>query len=329
MDVIDASVIVPTCDRPRELREALASLAGQTYGPFEVVVVPDGQADPADILAEAALALGGRPLRLAEAGLRSGPAAARNRGLAAARGAVLFYLDDDDLFLPHHLAAHMAAHAAAPEAGAVYSDARRGLVGRDATGRESVDWSVPHARDFDADALLVANFIPVLCLSHRRERLAQAGIFEEALPCLEDWDFFIRLARLGPFVHLPEVTAAYFERGLGTSVQERSGASFVDTLLRVYARADRLYAGNKARLDRVWQGRLAHIAAMAEATARRCEAAGDLSGAAMAWENAARQAPTPERYLALAQVQKRLGRGQKALVAMQLAAACRDMASGK
>ncbi|BAH73735.1 glycosyltransferase family A protein [Solidesulfovibrio magneticus] len=329
MESIDASVIVPTCDRPEELREALSSLAGQTHGNFEVVVVNDGGGDVSGLVAEATASLGGRPVRLAPRGKCSGPAAARNRGLAVARGAVVFYLDDDDVFFPNHVAVHMAAHAAAPEASAVYSDARRGVVSRDASGRESVAWSVPHSREFDPDALLVANYIPVLCLSHRRERLTQAGRFEQALPCLEDWDFFIRLARLGPFVHLPEATAAYFERGLGTSVQERSGTEFIETLLRVYARADALYPHDKARLDRVWQGRLAHIAAMAEATARRCEAAGDWSGAAMAWENAARHAPTPERYLALARVRKRLGQGQKALVAMQLAAACRDLVGGK
>lgn len=327
MDGIDASVVVPTCDRPAELREALSSLAGQTHGNFEVVVVNDGEIDVSGLVAEASL--GGRPVRLAPRGKRTGPSAARNRGLAMVRGEVIFYLDDDDVFFPNHIAVHLAAHGAAPAAGAVYSDARHGAVGQGPDGSRTMTWSLPYSRDFDADALLVANYIPVLCLSHRRELLDRVGGFEASLGSLEDWDFFIRLSLLGDFVHLPEVTAAYFERGLGTSVQERLAQGFVTTVLRVYARADALIADDPSRIDRVWRSRLRYIGDMAEATALRCEAAGDFPRAATAWDNAVRHAPTPERYLALARVQKRLGQGSKALISMQLAAACRDMTNGK
>ncbi len=78
------SVVVPTCDRPDALARCLAALARQhTTAPLEIVVVDDGRDD--------VLAPGVRVIRAR----RAGPAAARNLGARAARGAVICFTDDD------------------------------------------------------------------------------------------------------------------------------------------------------------------------------------------------------------------------------------------
>jgi GT2 family glycosyltransferase len=88
------SVIVPTRDRPRQLATCLAALAAQALSAesFDVVVVDDGTATPLDpVLDTWRGRLGLRVLRREGAG----PAAARNAGAAAARGAYLAFTDDD------------------------------------------------------------------------------------------------------------------------------------------------------------------------------------------------------------------------------------------
>ena len=96
------SVIVRTRDRPALLAEALASLRAQTLRDFETIVVADGgERPPAELLAPAP---GEGGLTLVHRAPPHGRARALNAGLDAARGRFVAYLDDDDLFLPDHLA---------------------------------------------------------------------------------------------------------------------------------------------------------------------------------------------------------------------------------
>jgi GT2 family glycosyltransferase len=108
------SVVVPTRDRPRQLRDCLAALGrSEAASSLEVVVADDGGGvDPA-----AAREAGGEALevRIVEAG-RRGPAAARNAGAARARAALLAFVDDDCEPEPGWAAALLAAHDAAPTA---------------------------------------------------------------------------------------------------------------------------------------------------------------------------------------------------------------------
>jgi glycosyltransferase involved in cell wall biosynthesis len=87
----DVSVVVPTRDRPDRLARCLAALGQQTAPRYEVVVVDDASTDGAAVAAVVGAAPHARLVR----GEGRGPAAARNRGAAAARGPVLCFTDDD------------------------------------------------------------------------------------------------------------------------------------------------------------------------------------------------------------------------------------------
>ena len=91
------SVIVRTKDRPGLLGEALASIGGQTYAPIEAVVVNDGGRDPRDVVD---LLRNRLDCRIVDLRPGRGRSAAANAGIAAARGAWVVFLDDDDLLLP-------------------------------------------------------------------------------------------------------------------------------------------------------------------------------------------------------------------------------------
>jgi GT2 family glycosyltransferase len=98
------SVVIPTYDRPAQLDACLDALGRSTHprDAFEVVVVDDGSPAPLDEVVDRHRgSLGIRLDRQANAG----PAAARNRGAALARGAVLVFTDDDCLPDPDWLSA--------------------------------------------------------------------------------------------------------------------------------------------------------------------------------------------------------------------------------
>ena len=63
-----------------------------------------------------------------------------------------------------------------------------------------------YARDFDRELLLVDNYIPLPTLLFRRADFLDLGGFDPAFDLFEDWDFLIRLAQRGDFVHVPRIT---------------------------------------------------------------------------------------------------------------------------
>ena len=103
------SVVVPTYGRRELLAQTLASLARQSGAPpFEVLVIDDGvDAALGEWVRGLALSLDVRVLHHA---VNRGRAAARNTGIAAARGDVIQFLDSDMRVAPGFLAAHAALH---------------------------------------------------------------------------------------------------------------------------------------------------------------------------------------------------------------------------
>jgi GT2 family glycosyltransferase len=89
-----ASVIVPSYNRPDTLARCLESLARQSFPPdqLEVIVIDDGSPQP--LSAPATLVPGGTPVVFVRQA-NAGPAGARNRGLAEARGEFVVFIDDD------------------------------------------------------------------------------------------------------------------------------------------------------------------------------------------------------------------------------------------
>lgn len=83
------SVIIPAWNAEKELAQSLCSVMASTCAPLECIVIDDGSTDNSAALAQS---LGATVISAAK---RSGPAAARNAGVAAARGEILFFLDAD------------------------------------------------------------------------------------------------------------------------------------------------------------------------------------------------------------------------------------------
>ncbi len=178
------SVIIPTYNRAGLVAEAVASVAAQTFRDFEIVVVDDGGTDDTpEVLAA------GPAVRLLRHASRRGVAAARNTGVAAARGQWLAFLDSDDLWLPDKLARQIFWLESQPGVLICQTDetwVRRGVrVNKPRSHRQA------GGRIF-LPSLARCLISPSAVVLHRR-LWADHGGFDETLAAAEDYDLWLRL----------------------------------------------------------------------------------------------------------------------------------------
>src|SRR5499427_4779436 len=186
------SVVLATYDRRQSLPRAIASVLAQDSVRFELIVVDDASRDgTADYLAT----LCDPRIRTITAGRNGGPSAARNLGLKAARAGIVAFLDSDDAYLPHRLAAPLAAFAAdtglvCTLSSAIRHDRKRSREARIPAIRLAApvfEWA------------LICDLVPVetTSMTVRRDAALATGGFCERLRLTEDREFLIRLARHG------------------------------------------------------------------------------------------------------------------------------------
>jgi glycosyltransferase involved in cell wall biosynthesis len=196
------TVVIPTRDRPRYLQEAVDSVRAQTYRDLEIVVVTDGaSAETLATLGPVFAAADVRHVRRPH----GGPAAARNAGLAAARGELVALLDDDDLWPADKLAWQVDELLARSDAVLVY-----GYMESFGTER-AYRWPPPDGPSgWVRDAFLRKNWIraPGQTLI-RASALRAIGGFDATLWSADDWDVYLRLAALGPFVYRHRLALRY------------------------------------------------------------------------------------------------------------------------
>lgn len=186
------SVVIPTHNRCEFLGRALASALGQTLGDLEVIVVDDGSSDDTPAALAAVRDERVRAMRIE----RSGVGAARNRGIVAARGEWLAFLDDDNEWDPGYLA-RMLAVARASGADVVSCLARE-------QGPDGIRHSQPAPPDADPLRAITWGWYPFTsCVVVRRRALDAVGGFPEDVAVHEDWDLLIRLALRGRWVTDP------------------------------------------------------------------------------------------------------------------------------
>jgi GT2 family glycosyltransferase len=201
------SVVIPVYQGESRIGRTLARLGDQTFTDFEVVTVNDGSTDGTSEIVRRAITADAR-IRLVEQP-NAGIAAARNRGLEAAQGSVIAFLDDDDLWHREKLARQVARLDATPHAAVVscYSalvDSDGRLLGWRLGGtpegnvyREMLEWDMVSG----GSVALVT-----------RAAIEAAGGFDVSLPDRADWDLWIRLARQNAFTCVPLTLVGYTRR---------------------------------------------------------------------------------------------------------------------
>lgn len=180
------SIVLPTRNRPRELAEALERVAAQTHLELELVLLRDG-GSPLEPRATEILGRMEFPAHVLEHDdPPHGLAASRNRGVGAARGDAVAFLDDDDLWEPNHVARLSATLERDPEIDVVYADAT--ILEVDTGRRRTL------AKEFDLDVFGRDSFIPPSAIAVRRGAFERFGLFDTEIPYSEDWDWLMRVA---------------------------------------------------------------------------------------------------------------------------------------
>jgi glycosyltransferase involved in cell wall biosynthesis len=193
------SVILPTYNRLRTLPDAISSVLTQSVRDLELIVVDDASSeDIGGLIAD----IGDPRLVYVRRPANGGAGAARNTGLAHARGQYIAFQDSDDLWLPGKLEFQLAAFADLPgEFGAVTGP--KILHGHDGAGRfgpgevcvtPSAAGRLP--RDVDqVDWMLGDNRLSVQCAMFRSDCMPTRQWFDPFAAANEDYEFAVRLVQ--------------------------------------------------------------------------------------------------------------------------------------
>ncbi len=269
------AVIIPAYNAAGWIDETLASVAGQSVPPAEVVVADDCSTD--GTVAAAERWVGRLPVRVVSSDANGGPAVARTRAIAASTSPLLALLDADDVWLPDHLATLLELHGRC--GGVAMADGLRWHPGRALSLRRWTELEPvpPPARQLRS--LYRRNFVFVGTL-FSREDFDRAGGFRAQFRGTEDWDLWIRMARSGvPVSAAGHPTVLYrVARGslsagermidakvavLETAAREAPGDPGVGSgLRRARAEAHLLAAYRLSRDDRPWSARARGLAAV-------------------------------------------------------------------
>jgi len=229
------TVVVPAFNAARYLPEALASVAGQTSLPDEVLVVDDGSTDDTAAVAAAFAKTSPFPIRVWSRE-NGGAAAARNAGIREASGSWIAFLDADDVYEPGAIATFRRVHEAFPDVRWIGGDfsvvsadlstvTRTSMREGERTYRlfeQAFETGSPVRLKTPWQAALGVCFTLASAMTVRRDVLLGAGGFEESLPVDEDYQMWIRLARTCDFVFVPEHIYRYRRHGESLTRQERA-----------------------------------------------------------------------------------------------------------
>lgn len=230
------SVILPTVGEIELLDRAVRSAGSQTYENWELIVFSDGGPDLRGYIA--ALAFSGK-IRYVRDSQRSSAARARNRAIAAARGDILAYLDEDNVFKPVYLSRVVEA-LRDPDVMVtrVSGDLIVDGIDQSMSSSREVSRTVPDAfsvGEFGWVSLVNSN-TPMNCVAHRRVcTLVMNGAFDETLPVLEDWQFELRLSSTFRTAVIEEsLVEIRFDRKMGHNASLRNWSQYMPTLERLY-----------------------------------------------------------------------------------------------
>jgi len=216
------SVIIPVYNGERFLREAIASARRQSIAAIEIVIVDDGSTDGTAAIAETL----GRDVRLIRQP-HSGVTVSRNRGIAAAQGAFIAFLDCDDIWTDDKLALQVPMLREHPDIQIALGHTRRMWISPARDGAASGVCLTEPELQLHLGAALI-----------RRPIFESVGAFDESLSHTEDWDWFMRVRERGLVVVVhPEVTLLYRRHGGNmTNDGPQARAAMVRTMHRSIAR---------------------------------------------------------------------------------------------
>jgi glycosyltransferase involved in cell wall biosynthesis len=193
------SVIVPTYNREKYIKQAIDSILQQTFTDFELIVVDDGSTDQTAELVQ----------QIPDDRIRyvyrenGGTSEAVNTGISHIRGEYFTKLDSDDLWEDTLLEDLVSSLESNPQVGAVYARAQY----IDEAGNK-LDrfrgWPMAFPENPFKSFLFYDTSVTITTLI-RRSAMDEVGIFDGSNICSEDWDYIIRVAKITKVIYLDKV----------------------------------------------------------------------------------------------------------------------------
>ncbi len=237
--MINVSVIIPAYNCDRYIREAIASVFAQTDTNYELIIVDDGSTDDT---AQVIKSYGDRVNYIYQT--NQGVAQARNRGLAAAQGKYIAFLDQDDFFYPHKLATQVKLMEQNPHLGMICSS--WDIVNSQGEAIDTVQpWD--HSRELNTQDIVVWKpvFLGAMLFSHGL--LKQTNGFDPKLEQTPDVDLVLRLAAIGcPAYWLKDATVGYRQHESNASGNTLLQAQELNSMLERFFNDDKLRPQVKA-----------------------------------------------------------------------------------
>jgi glycosyltransferase involved in cell wall biosynthesis len=202
------SVIVPAYNVADFIGDALNSVLAQTVTDYEIIVVNDGSPDT-EALEKVLAPYLSRIVYLKQE--NRGVSAARNTGIKAARGSLIAFLDGDDSWLPHYLEVQVPRIQADSTIDVLYPNVI--MFGDSSEAGEEFMTLCPSNGEVTFERLIMQECNVSNCSIARRETIIRAGLFDEELRSVEDFDLWLRVIKHGGrIVYHRDVLARYRRR---------------------------------------------------------------------------------------------------------------------
>jgi glycosyltransferase involved in cell wall biosynthesis len=234
------SIVIPTYNRSRLLARAVKSVLNQTYRNFELIIVDDASTDNTE---EVVNSFNDERIKYIRHEENKGEAAARNTGIKAAGCDYIASQDSDDEWLPEKLAKQMKLLGdSPPEVGVIYT----GFWKMENNKRTYVPFSWVSQKNGDIHKeLLYGNFIGSPVVLIKKECFDTAGLFDERLRNLVDWEMWLRISQHYHFrcVDEPLAVAHYDADNISSNYR-----TFIEALESVLEKYYDEFTGNKKLL---------------------------------------------------------------------------------
>lgn len=187
------SIILPTYNRANLVGKSVESVLNQTYNDFELIIVDDGSTDNTK---EVLKSFEDSRIQYIIHNRNKGAASAMNTGIKASKGHFLSIQNSDDIWLPEKIEKELKSFENSDSGvGVVYS----GLYQVKKNKKIYLPASgVKKKEGFVHDELLNGNFVNGLSLI-KKICFEKAGLYDENLPGLEDWELYIRISKYYTF----------------------------------------------------------------------------------------------------------------------------------
>ena len=205
------SVIIPAYNVAQYIGEALSSVFAQTFTDYEVIVVNDGSPDTEEL--ERALA----PYRERIVYIKQenrGLSGARNTGIRRARAPFVAFLDADDIWETEYLAVQVETLRGDPSIDVLYPNALFFGDGIEA-GQEFMKLC-PSEGEVTFESLVNHQCNVMVSVTARREAIINAGMFDEQLRSVEDFDLWLRIVKQGGRIAYHRQRLARYRRRAGS-----------------------------------------------------------------------------------------------------------------